>query len=133
MQQRLPWHILLRENFLSFLSSVTCSQHQSISILQKKKNLYLYFHNQIKIYLNVIDLWSYDFLLSMFHLLSYIFVPKLAIISALVIAGTALGFSYAQTRNLMTPITIHALWNSGVILLLTFLQVISVTGSAISI
>lgn len=37
--------------------------------------------------------------------------------------GTALGFSYAQTRNLMTPITIHAIWNSGVILLLTFLQV----------
>ncbi|PIA62670.1 hypothetical protein AQUCO_00200585v1 [Aquilegia coerulea] len=34
----------------------------------------------------------------------------------------ALGFSYSQTRNLLTPITIHALWNSGVILLLTFLQ-----------
>ncbi|XP_048137214.1 uncharacterized protein LOC115755423 isoform X2 [Rhodamnia argentea] len=34
----------------------------------------------------------------------------------------ALGFSYAQTRNLVTPITIHSLWNSGVILLLTFLQ-----------
>lgn len=38
-------------------------------------------------------------------------------------AGTALGFSYAQTHNLLTPITIHALWNSGVILLLTFLSV----------
>ncbi|KAA3463494.1 D-alanine--D-alanine ligase [Gossypium australe] len=38
------------------------------------------------------------------------------------IVGTALGFSYAQTRNLVTPITIHAFWNSGVILLLTFLQ-----------
>lgn len=38
-------------------------------------------------------------------------------------AGVALGFSYAQTRNLLTPITIHAFWNSGVILLLTFLQV----------
>uniref|UniRef100_A0A0A9DP92 CAAX prenyl protease 2/Lysostaphin resistance protein A-like domain-containing protein n=1 Tax=Arundo donax TaxID=35708 RepID=A0A0A9DP92_ARUDO len=37
-------------------------------------------------------------------------------------AGVALGFSYAQTRNLLTPITIHAFWNSGVILLLTFLQ-----------
>ncbi|KAM7249986.1 hypothetical protein ACFE04_021869 [Oxalis oulophora] len=36
--------------------------------------------------------------------------------------GAALGFSYAQTRNLMTPITIHAFWNSGVILFLTFLQ-----------
>ncbi|GKU99491.1 hypothetical protein SLEP1_g12338 [Rubroshorea leprosula] len=40
----------------------------------------------------------------------------------LFVLGTALGFSYAQTRNLMTPITIHAFWNSGVILLLTFLQ-----------
>jgi hypothetical protein len=38
-------------------------------------------------------------------------------------AGVVLGFSYAQTRNLLTPITIHAFWNSGVILLLTFLQV----------
>jgi hypothetical protein len=37
--------------------------------------------------------------------------------------GVALGFSYSQTRNLLTPITIHAVWNSGVILLLTFLQV----------
>ncbi|XP_020255051.1 uncharacterized protein LOC109832007 [Asparagus officinalis] len=36
--------------------------------------------------------------------------------------GIALGLSYAQTRNLLTPIVIHALWNSGVILLLTFLQ-----------
>ncbi|KAJ4961682.1 hypothetical protein NE237_021592 [Protea cynaroides] len=40
----------------------------------------------------------------------------------LFVLGTALGFSYAQTRNLLTPITIHALWNSGVILVLTFLQ-----------
>ncbi|KAK3025381.1 hypothetical protein RJ639_044921 [Escallonia herrerae] len=40
----------------------------------------------------------------------------------LFVLGTALGLSYAQTRNLLTPITIHALWNSGVILLLTFLQ-----------
>lgn len=40
----------------------------------------------------------------------------------LFVLGTVLGFSYAQTRNLLTPITIHALWNSGVILLLTFLQ-----------
>nr|AAT38683.2 CAAX amino terminal protease family protein, putative [Solanum demissum] len=43
----------------------------------------------------------------------------------LFVLGTALGFSYAQTRNLLTPITIHALWNSGVILLLTFLQVLT--------
>ncbi|XP_074309725.1 uncharacterized protein LOC141644152 [Silene latifolia] len=40
----------------------------------------------------------------------------------LFVLGVALGLSYAQTRNLLTPITIHALWNSGVILLLTFLQ-----------
>ncbi|XP_057777176.1 uncharacterized protein LOC130995780 isoform X2 [Salvia miltiorrhiza] len=40
----------------------------------------------------------------------------------LFVLGTALGLSYAQTRNLLTPITIHAFWNSGVILLLTFLQ-----------
>ncbi|KAK9276435.1 hypothetical protein L1049_005968 [Liquidambar formosana] len=40
----------------------------------------------------------------------------------LFVLGTALGFSYAQTRNLLAPITIHALWNSGVIVLLTFLQ-----------
>ncbi|KAJ0677636.1 putative CPBP intramembrane metalloprotease [Helianthus annuus] len=41
----------------------------------------------------------------------------------LFILGAALGLSYAQTRNLLTPITIHAFWNSGVILLLTFLQI----------
>ncbi|KAE8023268.1 hypothetical protein FH972_008987 [Carpinus fangiana] len=40
----------------------------------------------------------------------------------LFVLGTTLGFSYAQTRNLLTPITIHGFWNSGVILLLTFLQ-----------
>ncbi|CAI9779307.1 unnamed protein product [Fraxinus pennsylvanica] len=33
------------------------------------------------------------------------------------------GISYAQTRNLLTQITIHAIWNSGIILLLTFLRV----------
>ncbi|KAM5567187.1 hypothetical protein ABKV19_015348 [Rosa sericea] len=40
----------------------------------------------------------------------------------LFVLGAAMGLSYAQTRNLLTPITIHAFWNSGVILLLTFLQ-----------
>ncbi|KAJ1289660.1 hypothetical protein BS78_02G181600 [Paspalum vaginatum] len=40
----------------------------------------------------------------------------------LFVLGIALGFSYAQTRNLLTPVTIHAFWNSGIILLLTFLQ-----------
>lgn len=38
--------------------------------------------------------------------------------------GTVLGFSYAQTRNLLTPITLHAFWNSGVIVFLIFLQVL---------
>ncbi|CAB4293862.1 unnamed protein product [Prunus armeniaca] len=37
--------------------------------------------------------------------------------------SSAVGLSYAQTRNILTPITIHALWNSGVILLLTFLHI----------
>ncbi|CAA7401916.1 unnamed protein product [Spirodela intermedia] len=41
----------------------------------------------------------------------------------LFVLGSVLGLSYAQTRNLLTPIAIHALWNSGVIILLTFLQV----------
>ncbi|XP_077224550.1 CAAX amino terminal protease family protein [Tasmannia lanceolata] len=40
----------------------------------------------------------------------------------LFVLGVVLGFSYAQTRNLLTPMAIHSLWNSGVILLLTFLQ-----------
>ncbi|XP_006660160.1 membrane-embedded CAAX protease MroQ-like isoform X1 [Oryza brachyantha] len=40
----------------------------------------------------------------------------------LFVLGVVLGFSYAQSRNLLTPIVIHAMWNSGVILLLTFLQ-----------
>lgn len=40
----------------------------------------------------------------------------------LFVLGTALGISYAQTRNLMAPITVHALWNSGVIILLIVLQ-----------
>ncbi|KAL5221057.1 hypothetical protein ABZP36_025770 [Zizania latifolia] len=40
----------------------------------------------------------------------------------LFVLGVILGLSYAKTRNLLTPIMIHAMWNSGVILLLTFLQ-----------
>ncbi|OEL27327.1 hypothetical protein BAE44_0011657 [Dichanthelium oligosanthes] len=31
----------------------------------------------------------------------------------LFVLGVVLGFSYAQTRNLLTPVTIHAIWNSG--------------------
>ncbi|XP_024008554.1 uncharacterized protein LOC18993441 isoform X2 [Eutrema salsugineum] len=41
----------------------------------------------------------------------------------LFILGSVLGLSYAQTRNLITPMVIHGFWNSGVILLLTFLQI----------
>ena len=58
-------------------------------------------------------------------LCNYLLFCLLLLLSNLVhcYAGITLGFSYAQTRNLLTPITIHAFWNSGVILLLTFLQV----------
>lgn len=38
------------------------------------------------------------------------------------IFGTVLGLIYAQTRNLLVPITMHALWNWSVILFLTFLH-----------
>eukprot|EP00252_Welwitschia_mirabilis_P000891 TRINITY_DN10888_c0_g1_i1.p1 TRINITY_DN10888_c0_g1~~TRINITY_DN10888_c0_g1_i1.p1 ORF type:complete len:367 (-),score=40.50 TRINITY_DN10888_c0_g1_i1:251-1318(-) len=41
----------------------------------------------------------------------------------LFVLGTILGFGYAQTQNLLTPIAIHAFWNSGVIILLTFLKI----------
>ncbi|XP_057823945.1 uncharacterized protein LOC131036149 isoform X2 [Cryptomeria japonica] len=40
----------------------------------------------------------------------------------LFVLGAVLGFAYAQTRNLLTSTTIHALWNSGVIIFLTFLR-----------
>lgn len=36
--------------------------------------------------------------------------------------GVVLGLSYAQTRNLFTPVFIHSLWNSGVVILLTALR-----------
>ncbi|CAM6081935.1 unnamed protein product [Calypogeia fissa] len=36
--------------------------------------------------------------------------------------GVILGFSYAQTRNLLTPMLIHSIWNSGVVVLLTLLR-----------
>eukprot|EP00249_Psilotum_nudum_P006140 c19484_g1_i1 orf=521-1747(-) len=36
--------------------------------------------------------------------------------------GIVLGFAYAQTHNLLTPIMIHAFWNSGVVLVLAFLR-----------
>ncbi|KAJ8646602.1 hypothetical protein MRB53_008350 [Persea americana] len=38
------------------------------------------------------------------------------------IFGTILGLVYAQTRNLLAPIAMHACWNLGVIVLLTYLQ-----------
>ena len=34
----------------------------------------------------------------------------------LVVLGLVLGFSYARTRNLLTPMLIHSLWNSGVLI-----------------
>ena len=37
--------------------------------------------------------------------------------------GVVLGFSYAKSGNLLTPMIVHGLWNSGVLLLLTFLRV----------
>ncbi|MED6169073.1 hypothetical protein PIB30_017825 [Stylosanthes scabra] len=40
----------------------------------------------------------------------------------LFVLGTFMGISYAQTRNLLAPITIHAFWNTGVTLLLSSLQ-----------
>ncbi|KAL1355963.1 hypothetical protein HN51_007947 [Arachis hypogaea] len=40
----------------------------------------------------------------------------------LFVLGTFMGISYAQTRNLLAPITIHAFWNTGVALLLSSLQ-----------
>lgn len=36
--------------------------------------------------------------------------------------GIVLGLAYAQTRTLATPMLIHSLWNSGVIILLTILR-----------
>lgn len=39
------------------------------------------------------------------------------------VVGTILGLVYSQTRNLLAPIALHACWNLGVIVLLTYLQV----------
>ncbi|OUS49483.1 putative CAAX amino terminal protease family protein [Ostreococcus tauri] len=36
----------------------------------------------------------------------------------LTVLGMVLGFSYARTRNLLTPMLIHSLWNSGVLVVL---------------
>ena len=35
--------------------------------------------------------------------------------------GMVLGFSYARTRNLLTPMMIHSLWNSGVLVVVAVL------------
>ena len=40
----------------------------------------------------------------------------------LVCLGMVLGFSYARTRNLLTPMTIHAMWNSGVLVVIAGLM-----------
>ncbi|CAI5468811.1 unnamed protein product [Closterium sp. Yama58-4] len=42
--------------------------------------------------------------------------PKLAAL------GLVLGFTYVRTRNLLTPMIIHSVWNSGVIIILTLLR-----------
>lgn len=36
--------------------------------------------------------------------------------------GVVLGFAYSKSGNLLTPIVIHGLWNSGVLLVLTVLR-----------
>eukprot|EP00850_Spirogloea_muscicola_P019549 SM000193S05173 [mRNA] locus=s193:145509:147781:+ [translate_table: standard] len=36
--------------------------------------------------------------------------------------GLVLGIVYAQTRTLLTPMLVHAMWNSGVIVILTILR-----------
>ena len=36
--------------------------------------------------------------------------------------GVVLGFSYVRTRNLLTPLLVHSLWNSGVLTVLTVLS-----------
>lgn len=36
----------------------------------------------------------------------------------LVVLGMVLGFSYARTRNLLTPMLIHSMWNSGVLVVI---------------
>ncbi|XP_073100398.1 uncharacterized protein [Elaeis guineensis] len=38
------------------------------------------------------------------------------------IFGLLLGLVYAHTRNLLAPITMHACWNAGVIIILTYLH-----------
>ena len=36
--------------------------------------------------------------------------------------GLVLGFSYVRTRNLLTPLLVHSLWNTGVLTVLTVLS-----------
>jgi hypothetical protein len=36
--------------------------------------------------------------------------------------GLVLGFSYVRTRNLLTPLLVHSLWNTGVLTVLTALS-----------
>eukprot|EP00798_Chlamydomonas_sp_ICE-L_P030871 gene30871-35915_t len=44
----------------------------------------------------------------------------------LVVLGSLLGFSYVRSRNLLTPILIHGVWNSSVLSLLFYLSSIGV-------
>ena len=39
----------------------------------------------------------------------------------LVALGSVLGFSYVRSRNLLTPMLVHGLWNGGVLVVLTIL------------
>jgi len=48
------------------------------------------------------------------------FAPKDA--PQLFALGLVLGTVYTRTRNLLAPMTIHSLWNSGVLLLIVYLQ-----------
>lgn len=39
----------------------------------------------------------------------------------LVALGSVLGFAYVRSRNLLTPMLVHGLWNGGVLVVLTVL------------
>jgi len=43
----------------------------------------------------------------------------------LIALGVVLGASYARSRNLLTPIFVHAAWNSGTLVVLTVLSTVA--------
>lgn len=74
-----------------------------------------------------LELWTWKPKNCTFYLLWVDWFKMFVILlSCMYQTGTVLGFSYAQTRNLLTPITLHAFWNSGVIVFLIFLQVLHI-------